>query len=78
MPGAGIGSPGLAAANASYSEIKMKRWAWERLTVHMLRNGWAYLYMKHFLATEFDKICKDPVLAAKCGIEIFPTPNRQR
>jgi hypothetical protein len=27
------------------------RWAWERLTVAMLRRGYAEIYMRHFLAS---------------------------
>lgn len=47
----------------------MVRWAWERLTIAMLRRGYAELYMRHFLATEFSKLCADPVMARKIGID---------
>lgn len=45
------------------------RWVWERLTVTMLRQGYGELYMRHFLATEFSKLCDDPVMAKKIGVE---------
>jgi len=45
------------------------RWFWERLTVLMLRRGYAEIYMRHFLATEFSKLCADPIIRKRIGVE---------
>lgn len=34
----------------------MLRWAWERLTILMLRRGYAEIYMRHHIATWDAKI----------------------
>ena len=43
--------------------------AWERLTILTLRQGFGVLWMKHFIATEFDKLCADPAMRKKIGVE---------
>lgn len=51
------------------------RWTWERLTVLMLRRGYAEIYMRHFLASEFDRLCADPVMRERIGVECSPTEH---
>lgn len=51
--------------------------AWEQLTVLTLRRGFGYLWMKHFIATEFDKLCADPVMRKKIGVEPLRTVGQQ-
>lgn len=40
-------------------------WLWRRLTVSMLRRGFAEIYMRHFLASEFNKLPPDHVGVAR-------------
>lgn len=50
----------------------MLQCAWERLTAMMLRRGYAQIYMRHFIMTEFDKLVADPVMRARIGVELNP------
>jgi hypothetical protein len=50
----------------------MLQWSWERLTVLLLRRGYAEIYMRHFLATEFSKLCDDPVMRKRIGVDDCP------
>lgn len=43
--------------------------AWEQLTILTLRQGFGRLWMEHFIADEFDKLCADPVMRARIGVE---------
>jgi hypothetical protein len=43
--------------------------AWEQLTILTLRKGFGHLWMHHFVSTEFGKLCADPVMRAKIGVE---------
>lgn len=43
--------------------------AWENLTVLIMRKGFGVLWMRHFIADEFDKLCADPVMRARIGVE---------
>jgi hypothetical protein len=43
--------------------------AWEQLTILIMRQGFGVLWMHHFIATEFDKLCADPVMRARIGVE---------
>ena len=45
------------------------RFLWERLTITMLRRGYAEIYMRHFLATEFAKLAADPYWRDRIGVE---------
>ncbi len=51
------------------------RWLWERLTIAMLRQGYAEIYMRHFLATELSKLCADPVTRERIGVECSPNEH---
>lgn len=48
---------------------KILQQAWESLTVLILRQGFGVLWMHHFIATEFDKLCADPEMRKKIGVE---------
>lgn len=43
--------------------------AWEGLTTALLRQGYGYLWMKHFVDTEFNRLIQDPVLRKRMGVE---------
>jgi hypothetical protein len=43
--------------------------AWEQLTILIMRQGFGVLWMRHFIAEEFDKLCADPVMRVKIGVE---------
>jgi len=43
--------------------------AWEQLTILTLRKGFGVLWMLHFVHTEFDKLCTDPKMRKKIGVE---------
>lgn len=48
---------------------------WERSTILMLKRGYAEIYMRHFLATEFAKLCADPYWKNKMGVECGPNEH---
>jgi hypothetical protein len=43
--------------------------AWEQLTILIMRKGFGVLWMRHFIADEFDKLCADPVMRTRIGVE---------
>jgi hypothetical protein len=43
--------------------------AWEQLTILTLRKGFGHLWMHHFVATEFDRLCADPIMRERIGVE---------
>lgn len=43
--------------------------AWEQLTTALLRKGFGYLWMKHFVDSRFNELIADPMLRLRMGVE---------